>query len=132
MTDFSIQRIVSVQLITSLVIAAAIISVNMMAAWSTLLGGLSVVVPSAFMALRLSLGQKRAEVALPEVALAQLISAELGKLLITGLMIGAVFVWAEPKLGFFFFGLIATYSSGLVSALWLSIRSTRASVTSGK
>ncbi|MFN3237568.1 MAG: ATP synthase subunit I [Pseudomonadales bacterium] len=132
MTNISIQRIVSVQFFTSLVIAAVSLIVNTQAAISVLLGGMSVALPAAYMAWRLRTGS-----VVPELAMAQLLAAELGKLLITGLMIGAVFIWVESLLfGFFFFGLIATYGCGLVAALVQATRlqagiSSETSVTSG-
>ncbi len=132
MTDNSIQRIVSVQVITSLVIAALSLMADILAAWSALLGGMSVAMPSLYMAVRLHFGSVSAGSALPQVALAQMLGAELGKLLLTGLMIGAVFIWVKPlSVGFFFFGLLATYGCGLAAALAQSIRTSKAGVTSG-
>ena len=132
MTDNSIQRIVSVQVITSLVIAALSLMANILAAWSALLGGLSVALPTLYMAVRLRFGSANASSALPQVAVAQMLSAELGKLLLTGLMIGAVFIWVKPlSVGFFFFGLLATYCCGLGAALAHSVRASKANLTSG-
>lgn len=108
--DISIQRIVSAQFIAAILISAVAVVIGLPAAGSALLGGLSIALPSVYMAWRL-----RRNSAVPSVALAQLLGAELGKWLLTGLIIGAVFVWVESlQAGFFFLGLIATYVCGLV------------------
>lgn len=110
--DISIRHIVIVQLVSAMVLAGITVSFGWPVASSTLLGGMSVAMPSAFMAWRLR------ESAIPEVALARMISAEIGKWMLTGLMVGAVFVWVESlRVGFFFLGLVTTYGCGLVAIL---------------
>ena len=101
------------QVASALVLAGGTASLGWSIAGSTLLGGLSVALPSAYMAWRL-----RQLTAIPEVALAQMIRAEVGKWLMTGLIIGAVFLWVESlSVGFFFLGLVTTYGCGLVAIL---------------
>ncbi len=113
MIDISIQRIVLTQMALALVVAGATLGLGWLVAGSTLLGGLSVALPSAYMAWRL-----RKLTAIPEVALAQMVRAEVGKWLMTGVIIGAVFLWVESlSVGFFFLGLVATYVFGLVAIL---------------
>lgn len=120
MIDISIQRIVLVLVVSALVIAGLTMSLSWPVASSTLLGGLSVALPSAFMAWRL-----RKLTAVPELALAQMISAEIGKWLMTGLIVGAVFLWVESlDVGFFFLGLVATYFCGLVAILLPALMAT--------
>ena len=116
--DISIQRIVSVQFIAVFLISAVLVIVGLPAAGSAFLGGISIALPSAYMAWRL-----RRNSAVPTVALAQMLGAELGKWLMTGLIIGAVFVWVESlRVGFFFLGLIATYVCGLVSVALMAAK----------
>ena len=118
MKDISIQRFVIVQVSTAFILAVAMTGFGWIAAVSTLLGGVSVALPSGYMAWRI---QKPS--AQPAVALMRLLSAELGKWLLTGLMIGAVYVWVEPlNLGFFILGLVTTYIGGLVLFFILSSR----------
>lgn len=116
MKDISIQRFVIVQVSTAFILAVAMTGIGWIAAISALLGGVSVALPSGFMAWRM---QKPS--AVPSIALMHMLRAELGKWLLTGLIIGAVFVWVESlSVGFFFLGLVTTYIGGLVAFLLLS------------
>ncbi len=76
----------------SLVLAAAVAFVSLVAGASVLLGGMVAVVPNAFLAARL-LGPR------DESARALMRSAwfgEIGKLLLTAAMFGVIFAWVRP------------------------------------
>lgn len=93
-------RIVWFQLIGTLVGASAFLLVDLVWAYSVLLGGLVCVIPNAFMAQRFvsAVSQERGKV------FGRLIAGEAGKLLLTACLFVLVFTLVEPLQMLLFFG----------------------------
>ncbi|MCB1645891.1 MAG: ATP synthase subunit I [Pseudomonadales bacterium] len=102
-------------------LATALLVQSQAAALSYVSGGLTIALPSAFMAWRT--GRR---VARPAAALVILINAEIGKLLLTALMMGAVFVWVEAlQPGWYFTALVVGMMCNImVPLLWRGRRDT--------
>jgi ATP synthase protein I len=93
-------RIVWFQLIGTLVAALAFLLLDLVSAYSVLLGGLVCVLPNAFMAQRF-VSASRLE---PGKAFGRLIAGEAGKLLLTAGLFILVFALVEPLQMLLFFG----------------------------
>lgn len=98
-----VYRIVFVQLAVSVLAAISLIFVDIEKAYSILLGGLTCVLPSWFMAWRM--GRESAD---PSTALKYLVRGEMGKLLLTAVIFSAVFLWVKPlNAAYYFMALVA-------------------------
>ena len=97
-----VYRIVIAQLMVTVIAAVLILPVDVVVAYSVFFGGLTGVIPSAFMAWRM--GRESAN---PGTALKYLVRGELGKLALTALLFSAVFAWVEPlRVAYFFIALV--------------------------
>ncbi|HZD52813.1 MAG TPA: ATP synthase subunit I [Woeseiaceae bacterium] len=89
-----ILRVLLAQTVLTAVLAAVILSIDgPVSGYSALLGGLTAVVPNAFLALRLA-APRRTPRALALVRAAWI--GELGKLTLTAVMFGAIFIAVRP------------------------------------
>jgi len=93
-----IYRIVFVQLALTIIAALLLLFIDVVKAYSVLLGGLTCVLPNFFMAWRM--GRESAN---PGTALKYLVRGELGKLAITALLFALVFKWVVPLEAAYFF-----------------------------
>ena len=102
-----------IQALTALSLALLSLLAGPVAAYSSLFGSLSVLVPSLLftvIVLRKLGGDSAA-------FLGTAVLAEFGKLVLTGLLCAAVFIWVKPlAAGFFFLGMI-----GALVANWIGL-----------
>jgi ATP synthase protein I len=97
-----VYRIVFVQLAFTVLAALMLLLHSVEVAYSVLLGGLTCVIPSAFMAWRI--GRETAD---PSKALKSLVRGEIGKLLLTAAIFTAVFLWIESlQVAYFFIAIV--------------------------
>ena len=94
-------RIIRAQLIATVLVTALCLLIDGVAAYSALLGGLTCVIPAAFMLKRLKLSGS--EVGSAAVALAM---AVVGKLVLTCTLFVAVFLLVKPLDASWFFGVL--------------------------
>ena len=102
-----------IQSLTALVLAALSFLASPMAAYSSLFGSLAAYLPTVlFTVLVMRKMGGDSAVFLRTAAL-----AEIGKLVLTGLLCAVVFIWVKPlAAGFFFLGMI-----GVLSANWIGL-----------
>ena len=108
-------RCLRVQSVVALLLAAGLLLVGPMAAYSSLFGSLAAFVPAVFFALVVApkFGSDSAEF------LRTAVIAEVLKLMLTALFCVAVFVWVRPlAAGWFFAGMIAVILSGRLGYLY--------------
>lgn len=97
-----VYQIVFVQLLFTMLAALSLLLIGVEIAYSVLLGGLTCVIPSGFMAWRI--GRETAD---PSKALKSLVRGEIGKFLLTVMIFSAVFLWVKPLNVAYFFTAIA-------------------------
>jgi len=111
-------RIVLVQLLSAVILTLAYLPFDeggLVRTYSILLGGLTSMVPSAFMAWHMTRPTIK-----PGLAFRSLVYGEIGKLTLTGLIFGAVFLLVKPLDILFFFSslVLSMMCHVLVPLLW--------------
>lgn len=97
-----VYRIVFAQLVFTVLAALLLLMHSIESAYSVLLGGLTSVIPSGFMAWRI--GRETAD---PGKALKSLVRAEIGKLFLTAVIFIAVFLLVRPlDIAYFFTAIV--------------------------
>lgn len=107
--NLPVGRSLRIQSMVALLLAAGLLLVGPVAAYSSMFGSLAAYIPSLFFAL----------VVMPKFGsdsvtfLRTAAIAEVAKIFLTGLLCAAVFIWVKPlAAGWFFLGMIAVIFSG--------------------
>ena len=107
--NLPVGRSLRIQSMVALLLAAGLLLVGPVAAYSSMFGSLAAYIPSLFFAL----------VVMPKFGsdsvtfLRTAAIAEVAKIFLTGLLCAAVFIWVKPLApGWFFLGMIAVIFSG--------------------
>jgi ATP synthase protein I len=87
----------------TLIIAAFCLLIDLVTAYSSLLGGLACVLPGVYAVIRLNRVSAQTDVP-PETGLKQVLFGELGKLALTIVVFIMVFMWVKPLVMASFFG----------------------------
>lgn len=115
--NLPVGRSLRIQSIVALLLAGGLLLVGPVAAYSSMFGSLAAYIPSLFFAL----------VVVPKFGadsatfLRTAAIAEVAKILLTGLLCAAVFIWVKPlAAGWFFLGMVAVIFSGRFGLLYKS------------
>lgn len=115
--NLPVGRSLRIQSMVALLLAAGLLLVGPVAAYSSMFGSLAAYIPSLFFAL----------VVMPKFGadsatfLRTAAVAEVAKIFLTGLLCAAAFIWVKPLApGWFFMGMIAVIFSGRFGLLYKS------------
>lgn len=107
-----IRRGLRAQSLSGLLLAAALLTVSPVAAYSSLLGSLAAFIPAVFFAVRVAARIGEDSAAFLQAA----VVGEALKLLLTALICMAVFLWVKPlAAGWFFAGMILAIAAGILA-----------------
>lgn len=110
-------RVVGVQLAASCLVAGLLLIIGWEHAWSALAGGLISALGNGFAAARIFVPYRAQE---PEKLVGRLYGAEIGKLVLTGLLFAAAILWIEPlSVGALFGGFLLVQMIPILVALFL-------------
>jgi len=110
-------HIVGAQLVASCLLAGLLLIIGWAHAWSALAGGLISALGNGFAAARIFVSYRAQE---PEKLVARFYGAEVGKLVLTGLLFAAAILWIEPlSVGALFGGFLAIQMIPILVAIFL-------------